>query len=167
MVATQHGTEHLVQATMGAEKPQPHGDARNSQPLRNFLRGILQYIAQETNLPEVSRESSDGPRKESTHLAARVVLLGSCPTGGKMFGKVFARFGIAVLERDMPGVVPLAKQVDRSVGGDARDPSVQVVLKFMLLAGELIDARKGFYQGFLLGVFSVSRISRETQCTAI
>ncbi len=167
MVATQDGTEFVMQAAMSTEKPQPHGNARNSQAFGHFLSGVLQDIAQETSLPEIGRELRDSTREKGAHLAARVVLLWSLPMGSKMLGKVFARFGITGLKGDVFGVAPLAKQVDGSVSGDARDPSVQVVLKFILIAGKLIDAREGLHERFLLCVFGVSGIPRQPQGATI
>ena len=167
MVATQHGAEFFMQAAMGAEKPQPDSDAGNSQALGNFLRGILQDVAQETNLPEVGRQLGDGTREERAHFAPRIAFLGIFTAGGKLFGKVLAGFRIAGLERNMFGIAPLAKQVDGSVGGDARNPGVQVVLEFILIAGELIEARESLHQRFLPGVFGVGRIPRQPQRAAI
>ncbi len=146
MVATQDGTEFVMQAAMSTEKPQPHGNARNSQAFGHFLSGVLQDIAQETSLPEIGRELRDSTREKGAHLAARVVLLWSLPMGSKMLGKVFARFGITGLKGDVFGVAPLAKQVDGSVSGDARE---------------------GLHERFLLCVFGVSGIPRQPQGATI
>lgn len=167
MVATQHGTEFFMQTAMGAEKSQPHGHARYSQAFGNFVSGILQNIAQETNLTEIGRELRDGAREERAHFAACVALLWSRSTRGKVFGNVLALFAIAILKGDVFEIAPLAKQVDRSVRGDASDPSVQVVLEFILFAGKLINAREGLHQGILPSVFGVCGIPRQSQGTTI
>jgi len=156
-----------MRTAMSAEEAQPHGHTRNSQAFGNFLGGVLQDIAEETCLPEIRRELRDGACEERAHFATRVIFLRSIPMGGKMLGKVFARFRIAVLKGDVSGVAPLAKQVDGSIRGDARDPSVEVVLEFILTAGKLIDAREGLHQRILLRVFGVSRIPGQPQCAAI
>lgn len=87
--------------------------------------------------------------------------------GGKMLCRVFACFRIAALKGNVLGVAPLAKQVYGSVRGDARNPSVQIVLKFILITAKLVDAPEGLHQGFLLRVFRISRISRQPQCATI
>ncbi len=55
---------------MGAEKPQTHGHRGNPQPPGNFVRGVLQHIAQQAYLPKVWWKLPYRFRHERAHFAA-------------------------------------------------------------------------------------------------
>src|SRR6266849_7518958 len=59
----------LSQSPVRAEQPQPYRQGRNSHALRDFLRRILQNIAQQTDLPQIRSKLLDGIRQMLAHLA--------------------------------------------------------------------------------------------------
>ena len=68
--------KNLVQPSVRTKQPQADGHCRDAQARGYFVRGILQDIAQQTDLAQVRREARDGAGKQHALLAAGVVLFG-------------------------------------------------------------------------------------------
>jgi hypothetical protein len=163
LVPPQYDAQFFMQPAMCAEKPQPHCYRGNSQPPGNLLRRVLQNVAQQADLPQIGSKLRDGAGQQRAHLAPRVTFLGIFLTRGDPLGNVFAGLMAVILKGDELGVAPLAKQVDRCICRDPRHPGVQVVLRFVRIAGELIEPREGLQHGLLTRVFRIRWISRQPQ----
>ncbi len=57
----------------------------------------------------------------------------------------------------------LADHVDRGIGGDARNPGVQVVAVFTRFADKLFEARHHFQESVLAHIFGVGGIAGKAQ----
>ena len=167
LIAAKYNAQLFLQPAMRAEKPQPYRYTGYTQPLSNFLCGVLQNIAQQADLPEIRRKLGDRTGQERSHLAPSVAFFGILLAGRDLFGEVVLGVAAVFLQRNESGTAPLAKQVDRCIRRDPRDPGVQVVLPFVRIAGELIQPRKSLQQSLLLCVLRVGGIPRQTQRAAV
>jgi hypothetical protein len=167
LVPPQDDAQFFMQPPMCAEKPQAYRYAGYAQPFGNFLRGVLQNIAQQADLPEVRRKLGDRAGQERAHLAPSVTFFGILLAGGELFSEIVPGLAAVFLQGNEFGIAALAKQVDRCIRGDSRDPSVQAALRFVRIAGELIEPGEGLQQGLLLCVLRVGGIPRQPQCAAV
>jgi len=155
--------QNLAQPSVRSEEPQAHGYRRDPQPRGDFVRGILQNIAQQTDLAQVRRKARDGAGQEHALLAAGVALFGIVGARGKPAAESVLGDHPGFFERDVLPFAALADQVDRSIRRDARDPGMQVILAVILLSRKLVEAGKRFQEGFLAGIFGVRRIAGQAQ----
>lgn len=155
--------QNLAQPSVRAEKPQTDGYRRDPQARRDFVRGILQDIAQQTDLAQVRREARDGAGKAHTLLAAGVALFGIVGTRGEPAAEGVLGGDPGFFERDVLPFAALADQVDRSIRRDARNPGMKVILAVILLSRKLVEAGKRLQEGFLAGIFGVRRIASQAQ----
>ena len=155
--------QNLAQPSMRAEEPQAHSDRRDPQARGYFVRGILQDVAQQTDLAQVRREERDGTGQQHTLLAAGVAVFGIVGARGEPAAEGVLGGHPRLFERDVLPFAALADQVDRSIRRDARHPGVEVILAVVLLSCKLVKAGKRFQEGFLAGIFGVGRIACQAQ----
>jgi len=141
-VPAENGAQIFIQTAVCAKETQAHSHARNAKAFGDFLRAVLQDVAQEANLAEFGGKLSDGAREKRAHFAARVTFLRVRTAGRQVPGDVLRRIRITVFKRDVSGIVSLPKQINGRVRGDAGDPSVQIAMVFVFLAGKLIETRE-------------------------
>ena len=167
LIAAKDDAHFFVQPAMRAEKPQPHRHRRDSQPVGNFLRRVLQNVAQQADLPQIGRKLRDRAGQQRAHLAPRESFFGIFSTSGELFGEIVPGLAAVFFQGNEHGIATLAKQVDCRIRGNARHPGVQVVLLIVGIAGELIEPREGLQHGLLARVFRVGRILRQPQCAPV
>ncbi len=102
---------------MRAEKPQAHRHRGNSEPVGNFLGGVLQDVAQQADLPQIGSKLHDRAGQQGAHLAPRESLFGIFFTSGELFGEIVPGLAAVFFQGNEFGVVPLAKQIDCGVRG--------------------------------------------------
>src|SRR5271170_1613234 len=109
---------------MSAEKPQPYSYRGDSKPCGHFMRGILENIAQQTDLAQVRGQAGDSAGDQNTHLPACIAFFGIIDSRGEPTAKRLVRRSSGFLERDILPFAALADQVDGSVCRYARNPGV-------------------------------------------
>lgn len=167
MLLSQALAQSLSQSSMRTEKPQTDGDSRNSEARGHFMRRILQYIPEKANLAQIWRETGNRARDQRTQFAPGITLLGIVRARRQTRPKRFFRRDGRLFQGDVLPLPPLADQIDGSIGRDARNPGVEVVLALVLLPGELVQVGKRFEQGLLSGVLRVGRIAGHPERTTI
>ena len=148
---------------MGAEETQADRDRGYSQPSGHFVRGILQNITQQADLAQIRRKARDGASNQCARFAAGVELFGIIRSRREPGAEGLLRCKTGLLKRNILPFPPLTDQIYRSIRRDARNPGVEVVFSFVLLARKLAEARKRLQKGFLTGVFGICRVARQTQ----
>lgn len=159
MLVSQPVAQPVAQTTVRTEKPQSDGNSRDAEARGNFVRGVLQYIAQQTNLPQIRREARDSSGDKTSHLLPGVMLFGIIAARGEAAANGFFVRGSRFFQRNVFALATLANQVNRGVRGNARYPRMEIVFAFVLLPGKLAEARKGFKESFLTRIFGVRGIT--------
>jgi len=159
----QERRKFFTQTPVCTEESQAHGHGGNTQAFGNFLGGVLQNIAQKTGLAKIRRKLGDGACQKAAHFAAGIALFRIFITVGKAAAERFF-WASGFLEREELAVTTAADDVDGGVGGDARDPSVEVVARIVLSAGKLVQAGDGTQKCFLACILGIRGISSEPQC---
>lgn len=97
---------------MGAEETQADRDRGYSQPSGHFVRGILQDIAQETDLAQVRREARNSAREQPAQFTARVALFGIIRPRCEPATESILRSDSGFLQRYVLPFAALADQID-------------------------------------------------------
>src|SRR5271168_4379625 len=92
--------QNFAQPSVRAEEPQANGYGGNSQTLGYFVSGILQDIAQQTDLPQVRSEACDRACHQDALLAARIALFGIIGARGEPVTESFFRYHSGFFQRD-------------------------------------------------------------------
>jgi hypothetical protein len=159
--------QFFAEPAVGPEEAQAHGHGGNAETIGDFLGGVLQDVAQQADLAQIRSKLLDGIGEMLAHFAV----------GKAFFGIVFRRGHVATerpfagavgfFERDEFAVAALADHINGGVGGDARNPGVQIVARFVLASGELLEARNGFQKRFLADVFGLGRIAGQPKSAEV
>src|SRR6266446_2019082 len=159
----QSHAQSLPQSPVRAEQSQPHRHRRDSYALRDFLRRILQNIAQQTDLPQIRSKLLDGIRQMLAHLAPRKAFLRIFLRSGYIASQRLFTRAPRLFQRENFSVAPLPDYIDGCVRRDARHPGVQIVAGLVLAPVELLQPGYGLQERFLPDVFRFRGIARQPQ----
>src|SRR5260221_283182 len=104
LVPPQNDAQDFMQLPMRAEKPQPHRHRGNSEPVGNFLGGVLQNVAQQADLPQIGSKLRDRASQQRAHLAPRESFFGIFSTSRDTFGEVVPGFAAVFFQGNEDGI---------------------------------------------------------------
>lgn len=88
----------FAQASMRTEKAQAHSYRGDREARGDFVRGVLQDIAQQADLAQIRSETRNGAGHQGAHFAACIALFGIVGSRGESGAESFLRRGSRFFE---------------------------------------------------------------------